>query len=77
VSHDLSDIVLCVVNLDPVAVQEDTLWIDLGALGLPWSGDIDAFDELTGQLFRWNGPNPYVRLDPAETPGHVLHLKAR
>ena len=77
VSQDLSDVVLCVVNLDPANVQEDTLWIDLGALGLPWSGDIDAFDELTGQLYRWNGPNPYVRLDPAEVPGHVLHLKAR
>ena len=77
VTRDLSDVVLCVVNLDPANVQEDTLWIDLGALGLPWSGDIDAFDELTGQLFRWNGPNPYVRIDPADAPGHVLHLKAR
>jgi starch synthase (maltosyl-transferring) len=76
-THDLSDVVLCVVNLDPATVQEDTLWIDLGSLGLPWSGDIDAYDELTGQLFRWNGPNPYVRLDPADAPGHVLHLKAR
>ena len=75
VSHDLSDVVLCVVNLDPETVQEDSLWIDLGALGLPWSDDIDAFDELTGQVFRWNGPNPYVRLDPAESPGHLLHLK--
>jgi starch synthase (maltosyl-transferring) len=74
VNHDKSDVVLCIVNLDPVNVQEDTLWIDLGALGLPWEGDLDAFDELTGKVFRWNGPNPYVRLDPAEAPGHVLHL---
>jgi starch synthase (maltosyl-transferring) len=74
-THDLSDVVLCVVNLDPANVVEDTIWIDLDALGLPWSGDVDAFDELSGQLFRWNGPNPYVRIDPAEAPGHVLHLK--
>ncbi|MEA3054954.1 MAG: hypothetical protein QOD30_386 [Actinomycetota bacterium] len=77
VSADLSDIVLCVVNLDPHAVQEDTLWIDLGALGLPWDGDLDAYDELSGQLFTWHGPSPYVRLDPALSPGHVLHLRSR
>jgi starch synthase (maltosyl-transferring) len=77
VSADLSDIVLCVVNLDPFTVREDTLWIDLGALGLPWDGDLDAYDELSGQLFTWHGPSPYVRLDPALSPGHVLHLRAR
>ena len=74
-THDRSDVVLCVVNLSD-EVQEDTLWIDLAALGLPWSGDYQAYDELTGQRFTWNGPNPYVRLDPADTPGHVLHLTA-
>ena len=65
------------VNLDPLAVVEDTLWIDLGALGLPWAGDLEAEDLLTGQVFRWNGPSPYVRIDPAIAPGHVLSLRAR
>ncbi|MEA3019991.1 MAG: hypothetical protein QOI47_1515 [Actinomycetota bacterium] len=76
VTADLSDVVLCVVNLSDT-VQEDTLWIDLAELGLPLADEIEALDELTGQLFRWTGPSPYVRLDPAETPGHVLHLKRR
>jgi starch synthase (maltosyl-transferring) len=75
VSADGADVVLCVVNLDPDNVVEDTLWVDLGALGLPFNGELDAYDELTGQLFRWSGPSPYVRLDPAETPGHVIHLR--
>jgi starch synthase (maltosyl-transferring) len=71
------DVVLCVVNLDPHGVQEDTLWLDLGALGMPGDEPYDAHDELTGRTFTWSGHTPYVRLDPAEAPGHVLSLKRR
>ncbi|MBW3645876.1 MAG: alpha-1,4-glucan--maltose-1-phosphate maltosyltransferase [Actinobacteria bacterium] len=76
-SDDGADVVLCVVNLDPLQWQEDTLWIDLGALGLAWDEPFEAHDELTGATWTWQGAHPYVRLDPAETPGHVLHLRAR
>ena len=76
-SDDGADVVLCVVNLDPLQWQEDTLSIDLGALGLPWDQPYEAHDELTGATWTWQGAHPYVRLDPAETPGHVLHLRAR
>jgi starch synthase (maltosyl-transferring) len=76
-TDDRSDILLAVVNLDPRNVQEATLDLDLGLLGLPWDGPFEAFDELTGQTFSWHGPNPYVRLDPLADPAHVLHLKIR
>jgi starch synthase (maltosyl-transferring) len=72
-----SDVVLCVVNLDPHGVQEDTLWLDLDALGMPGDEPFLAHDELTGQTFTWQGHTPYVKLDPADAPGHVLHLKRR
>ena len=72
--HD-DDVVLVVVNLSPDRVVEDTLWIDLGELGLPWNEPYTAHDELTDQTFTWTGASPYVRLDPEETPGHVLHLR--
>jgi starch synthase (maltosyl-transferring) len=75
-SDDDTDVVLVVVNLDPYHAQETTLGIDLGAIGMPWDGPYEAFDELTNQAFQWWGPNPYVRLDPAETPAHILHLRA-
>jgi starch synthase (maltosyl-transferring) len=75
-SDDGDDIVLCVVNLDPDHVQEDTLTLDLGALGLPYDEAYEAHDELTGATFTWQGAHPYVRLDPADQPGHVLHLRA-
>src|SRR5581483_10886793 len=47
VSHDRSDVVLVIVNLDPFATHEDTLWIDLERLGLPWDSPYEAHDELT------------------------------
>jgi starch synthase (maltosyl-transferring) len=73
-SADGDDVVLFVVNLDPEHAHEDTLWLDLGALGLPPT--IEAHDELSGATFSWD-QTPYVRLDPAEAPAHVLHLRPR
>jgi len=71
------DVVLCVVNLDPHGVQEDTLWLDLAALGLRADEPFDAVDELSGSTFTWRGHTPYVRLDPAVAPGHLLSLRRR
>jgi starch synthase (maltosyl-transferring) len=76
-SDDGADTVLCVVNLDPDQAHEDTLRLDLGALGLDGVGAYEVHDELSGQTFTWQGADPYVRLDPAETPAHVLHVRAR
>jgi starch synthase (maltosyl-transferring) len=74
---DGTDVVLVVVNLDPDSPQEDTLSLDLGLLGLPWDLPFEAYDELTGTTYTWQGPNPYVRLDPAVASAHVLALRAR
>jgi starch synthase (maltosyl-transferring) len=68
------DVVLVVVNLDPEHSHEDTLVLDLGALGLPWDQPFEAYDELTRQSFTWQGAAAYVRLDPIETPAHVVQL---
>jgi starch synthase (maltosyl-transferring) len=76
-SADGSDTMLVVVNLDPVNVHEDTLSLDLDALGLSWTEPYEAHDELSGLTFTWQGADPYVRLDPADAPGHVLHLRAK
>jgi starch synthase (maltosyl-transferring) len=74
---DGRDPVLVIVNLDPHDWQETTLSLDLGALGLPSDSDYEAHDELGGQTFTWNGPNPYVRLDPSVAVAHVLSLRTR
>jgi starch synthase (maltosyl-transferring) len=69
---DDGDLVLVVVNLDPHAVQETILGLDLPSMGLPSAGPYTARDELGGETYRWDGPNPYVRLDP--TRGQVAHV---
>jgi starch synthase (maltosyl-transferring) len=72
--RDEGDLVLVVVNLDPHTAQETSLGLDLEAIGLPVQGPYTAMDELTGDVFVWEGPNPYVRLDPWQ--GQVAHVLA-
>jgi starch synthase (maltosyl-transferring) len=71
------DLVLVVVNLDPYRDHATVLGLDLAAIGLPTSGTYFAHDELTGETFTWDGPRPYVRLDPAAGQvAHILSLRA-
>jgi starch synthase (maltosyl-transferring) len=73
---DDGDLVLVVVNTDPHEAQETTLWVDLEAVGLPWLGAYQATDELTGATYTWEGPEPYVRLDPAHNQvAHIFALR--
>jgi starch synthase (maltosyl-transferring) len=72
---DFRDVVLTIVNLDAVYPQEDTIWVDLGALQIPWDHPFEAHDELSGVTYTWRGGDQYVRLDPAQQPAHVLHLR--
>jgi starch synthase (maltosyl-transferring) len=74
VDQAADDVMLMVVNLDPHNTHEDTLSLDLPALGFDWNETYEAFDELTGMTFIWTGAHPYVRLDPG-LPAHVLHLR--
>jgi starch synthase (maltosyl-transferring) len=71
---DRRDVMLMVVNTNPHAVAEDVLWLDLAALGLPADRPLEARDELNEATYVWEGPSPYVRLDPAVTPAHVIAL---
>jgi starch synthase (maltosyl-transferring) len=75
-TEDRSDIMLMIVSLDPWSAQEGNITLDLGLLGLPWDQPFEAYDELTGQSFMWQGSWQYVRLDPHQA-AHVLHLRPR
>jgi len=74
-THDKRDVVLVVVNLDPGHVQEATLALDLAWLGVDPGQPYVVTDELAGVAYTWEGPSPYVRLDPAVTPAHVFCLR--
>jgi starch synthase (maltosyl-transferring) len=65
------DTVLVVVNLDPHAPREATVWLDMPALGMDRGSRFVVSDELSGEAYLWGQAN-YVRLDPAVTPAHIF-----
>jgi starch synthase (maltosyl-transferring) len=71
------DILVVIVNLDPFHVREATVWLDLDALGLRDNQYYEVHDELGSQTWVWHGRGNYVRLDPAQQPGHVFHVRPR
>ena len=73
-SADGSDTMLVVVNLDPHNPHDDTVVLDLAALGMPAHRPFTAYDELSGAVYTWQGPSAYVRLDPW-VAAHVFSLR--
>ncbi|MBI5717617.1 MAG: alpha-1,4-glucan--maltose-1-phosphate maltosyltransferase [Burkholderiales bacterium] len=74
---DRSNIVVCVVNLDPHHLQSGWLTLDLAALGLEANQAYQMHDLLTGSHFLWQGARNYVSLDPQRSPAHVMQLRSR
>lgn len=63
------DRVIVVCSLNPDAVVESTLTLNMESLGLAGRAIFRVRDELTGHEFEW-GPTNYVRLTP-ENPAHI------
>jgi len=68
------DTVIVVVNLDPHAVRETVVHLDLTRLGLDADAQFSAVDLMTGATFDWSRDN-YVRLDAFTQPVHVLDVR--
>jgi len=67
------DTMLTVVNLDPHAAQETTLFLDTAALGAAPGEELQVHDQLGARAtYQW-GTSAYVRLDPGE-PAHLFHV---
>lgn len=72
---DLSDIIVVVVNLDPVWTQSGWTQLSLRELGLdPWQV-YRVRDLLTDIEYQWQGARNYLALDPHAVPAHVLHVQ--
>ena len=69
-----ADTVIVVVNVDPHAVRETTVRLNMPALGMDWHDHFVAHDEITGQSWTWGEQN-YVRLDPYTEPAHILTVR--
>ncbi len=65
---------LVAVNLDPHHVRETMVHVPLVDLGLRDDQPFEVEDLLTGTRYTWQGSRNYVRLDPAERPGHLLRV---
>jgi starch synthase (maltosyl-transferring) len=74
-TSDLSNIVVCVVNLDPHHVQSGWLQLDPAALGMAPQQSYQMFDAISGAHFLWHGDRNFVSLDPQRSPVHVMQLR--
>jgi starch synthase (maltosyl-transferring) len=74
---DRSNIVVCIVNLDPHHAQSGWVEIDMDEFGLQPGQAYQLHDLISGTHYLWNGPRNYVSLDPQRMPAHVMQLRAR
>ena len=72
-----SNIVVCVVNLDPHHTQSGWVELDPDAFGLAPGQAYQMHDLISGAHFLWHGARNYVSLDPQRCPAHVMQLRAR
>jgi hypothetical protein len=61
-TEDRSDIIVCVVNLDPFHKHHSILHVPLGTFGIGEDEQYQAHDLLSGERYRWRGPTAYVEL---------------
>ncbi len=74
---DGADVVLTIVNLDPVNTQAGFVTLNLAALGLNDGAAFDVFDLLANRGYRWQGSRNYVELRPYDVPAHVFRVARR
>jgi starch synthase (maltosyl-transferring) len=74
---DGADVVLTIVNLDPVNTQAGFVTLNLAALGLSDGAAFDVFDLLANRGYRWQGSRNYVELRPYDVPAHVFRVARR
>ncbi len=74
-TEDRSDIVACVVNLDPFHVQDSLVHLPLAEFGLKADELFQAHDLLHDERYLWRGPTNYVKLEPDGKMAHVFKIR--
>ena len=72
-SPDSTNIILTVVNLDPINPQSGIVDLALDKLHLPWDATFIVEDLLTDASYTWSGQYNYVALTPATT-AHIFRI---
>lgn len=70
---ECDNVILVLVNLDPVNRQSGWTDLRLEELGLA-GGPLEVHDLLSGERYRWHGARNYVELRPWQSPGHILRI---
>jgi len=73
----VDNVVVVVVNLDPVHVHSGWVDIDLPALGMADDSTYQMHDLLTDARYLWHGRRNFVQLDPGRSPAHLFRLRRR
>jgi starch synthase (maltosyl-transferring) len=74
-THDHSNQMIMVVNLDPHNVQRTMIKLPLYELGIPYDRPFWVRDLLSGSKYQWQGEWNYVELHPYLLPAHVLRVE--
>jgi starch synthase (maltosyl-transferring) len=76
-SPDGSNVVVTVVNLDPLHAQWGYLSLEPEQIGVPRDQPFQMHDLLTDQRFSWQGGRHYILLEPHRMPAHILLVRRR
>jgi starch synthase (maltosyl-transferring) len=68
-----SDAILVVANVDPHAVRETTVHLDLAKLGIAYDSSFEVTDLITNETYVWSADN-FVRLDAFNEPVHIFKI---
>ncbi|HEY2139883.1 MAG TPA: hypothetical protein VGH00_07375, partial [Chthoniobacterales bacterium] len=69
------NMILVVVNLDPLRPQNSYVYIPLEEFG-PMDSDVyQVHDLLSGFRYLWRGERNYVELNPAVQPAHIFRVR--
>jgi len=76
-TDDGGNVVLVVVNLDPVHVQSGYVQLPVEEFGLDPGHPYQVHDLLSNSRHLWHGARNYVALDPQAGPAHIFRLRRR
>jgi starch synthase (maltosyl-transferring) len=72
---DLSNIIVCAVNLDTFWAQAAWLDVPVDEWGIGHDQPYVVHDLMNDQRYTWRGRYNWIRLDPNEQPAHVLRIE--
>ncbi len=76
-TEDLTNLIVCVVNLDPYHRQSGFVELPLEQLKIDPAHPYQVHDLLSGAHYLWQGPRNYVELDPQRSPAHIFRVRRK